>query len=69
MKINIKITAKERHFLYRLLAVVLITFLVVLHVGFNIYLMIEWDFNKVWWQIFSAVPFYLVAIPVWRHYR
>ena len=67
---KIKMTDKERHILYRLLAVVLIAFLITLQLGFSIYLSsIVYDYYYAWWYLLSPVPVFLIAIPVWRYYR
>jgi len=72
MKINIKITDKERHFLYRLLAVVLFVHLFATCVLSLTYLGSEYGLEGRSYLLAGfiiALPMWLTAIAVFKHYR
>jgi ABC-type transport system involved in multi-copper enzyme maturation permease subunit len=72
MKINIKITDKERHFLYRLLAVVLFVYLFATCVLSLAYLGSEYGLESKSYLLAGfilVVPMWLIVIAVFKHYR
>ena len=68
MKIDLKITEKEKHFLCRLLAVVLSLLLIPIFIGFNTWLCDEFG-APIWTSIITSVLWWLYVIPIWRHCR
>lgn len=67
MNINIKPTEKERHILYRLLAVVLLIALSFVFIIFNMYIIKEWNAPN-WIAILTGCLFWFFGIPIWKHY-
>ena len=72
MKLKLEVTEKERHFLYRLLAVVLSLLILISMTLSSILLGSHFDWNASHQLIagFVASPFfYLVINAVFKHYR
>jgi len=72
MKINIKITDKERHFLYRLLAVVLFIHLFATCALALTYLGSEYgleDSSYLFAGFVLSAPMWITTIAVFKHYR
>lgn len=67
MKLKIKFNDKERHILYRVLAVVLLLSLCIIFIGFNAYIIDKWNVPN-WIAILTGLFWWAFAIPVWRHY-